>query len=149
MSAAKALNSSVLVKDIMIQPVCTINAQMKLWEVAEMFIGHKISGAPVVDSAGRVITVMGEGVTLRLAATEGLDATIAHCLPKMTPATQIIKVLPTDTFADAYKLFLKHGVHRLPVVDGNGHLKGIISRSMILKIFVEAHYGRPLPKSGT
>jgi len=139
------LKPGALVKDIMVQPVFSVRPQMKLWEVAELFIGHRISGSPVIDANDKVLTVMGEGVTLKLAATEGLDATVASCLPKMTPADKIITVKPDDKFVDAYALILKHNIHRLPVVDGGGHLKGLISRSMILKVFIEAHYGRKLP----
>lgn len=135
----------VYVSDFMVTPVFTIHLQMKLWEVAELFVAKQISGAPVVDGMDRVLSVMGEGVILRLAASEGLDATIAHCLPQLTPIQQIFTIKPTDTFTDVYRLFLRHPIHRLPVTDANGKLVGIVARSMILRIFVEAHYGKALP----
>jgi CBS domain-containing protein len=146
MGAAKAIQSTVQVKDIMVQPVCVVTPQMKLWEVAELFVSRHISGAPVVDQAGRVMSVIGEGLTLRLAATSGLEATVSDCLTQMPGPSKLVTVSPHHSIADVYKLFVKHNIHRVPVVDDGGHLKGIVSRSMILKIFIEAHYGRPLPK---
>lgn len=134
-----------LVKEIMIEKVTVVTAEMKLWQVAELFISKGYSGAPVVDGMHRVISILGEGMVMRLAASEGLDATIAHCLPKMPTLDAMIKVGPDDTFTHAYKLFLKHNIHRLPVVDANGKLLGLISRGTILKIFVEAHYGKAIP----
>lgn len=141
--AAPKIKPAILVKDIMTQAL-VVTPAMKLWEVAELYISRGISGAPVVDSSGGLLSVLGEGATLRLAANNGLNATVSHCLPQMTPAKDIIKVTAHDTFADVYKLFLHHNIHRIPVVDGNGHVHGIISRSMILKMFVEAHYGKKL-----
>lgn len=132
------------VKEVMIHPVTTIAPEMKLWEVAELFLKKGFSGAPVVDNMQRVISVIGEGLILRLAASEGLDATIAHCLPKMPKGSEVLLVKPDDSIASAYKLILKHNVHRLPVVDDNGKLLGLISRTTILRIFIEAHYGKAI-----
>lgn len=136
-----------LVRDFMIHPVITVPTNLRLWQVAELFIAKKISGAPVVDNAGSLISVIGEGLILRLAAKEGLDATIAHCLASMPSASEIITVRPEESFANAYKLFLKHNLHRIPVTDANGKLLGLLSRSGILRIFVEAHYGRAIRSS--
>ena len=129
----------------MVQPVLVVTLEMTLWQVAARFTSHKISGAPVVGPRGDLLSVLGEGLTLRLAASEGLEATVRDCLPKMTPTHHIITVKPESTFTEAYKLFLKHNIHRLPVVDDNGQVLGILSRSMILRLFVEAHYGKKLP----
>lgn len=128
----------------MVNPVSTVTTTMKLWQVAELFISQGFSGAPVVDQMYRMVSVIGEGLLLRLAATEGLEATVGHCLPKMPAAEKIITIHPENSFAEAYALFLKHNIHRLPVVDANGKLQGLISRSGILRIFVEAHYGKAI-----
>ena len=133
-----------LVKEVMIPNVTAVTSEMKLWQVAELFIARGFSGAPVVDNLQRVISIVGEGLVMRLAATEGLEATIGHCLPKMPNAKQMIMIGPDETFTEAYKLFLKHNIHRLPVIDATGKLLGMITRGTILKIFVEAHYGKKI-----
>lgn len=145
MSPADAPKTTV--KEIMVHPVHTVKPEMKLREVAEFLVVKGISGAPVVDSMGRVISVIGEGLVLRLAASEGLEATVAQCLSKnkMSSEKQILTVRPEDLFSDAYKLFIKNNIHRLPVIDGNGKLMGLITRGTILKIFIEAHYGKAMP----
>lgn len=131
----------------MVTKIFRVTPDLTLLEVAELFLAKGISGAPVVDGMDRVLSVIGEGVTLRLAATEGLNATVAHCMPKLTPADQIITLKKHHTFQDAYKMFLKHNVHRIPIVDDNGFLKGLISRTTIFRIFVEAHHGKKLTKT--
>lgn len=130
----------------MVTKVYRVTPEMKLWNVIELMIRHQISGAPVVDTLDQVITVIGEGAVLRLAASEGLDATVSHCLPKLTPTKKIITLERHHTFADAYKIFLKNYIHRIPVVDDNGRLKGIVSRGTILRLFLEAHYGKKLTR---
>lgn len=143
-TAAKPTAGTTLVSDIMVTTVLTVDPKMKLWQVAELFVARNISGAPVVDGLGRVVSMIGEGSLMRLATSEGLEATVAHCLPKMTPATEITTLRPTDTFTDAYRLFLKPNVRRVPVTSDNGQLVGLVSRGIIIRIFVEAHYGRAI-----
>lgn len=134
----------VTIEDFMVTKVIRVTPDLTLIEVAELFLKKQISGAPVVDGMDRVLSVIGEGVTLRLAASEGLNATIAKCMPKLTPADKIITLKRQNTFQDAYRAFLKHNIHRIPIVDANGLLKGLVSRSTIFRIFVEAHFGKKI-----
>ncbi len=140
------ITPKVLIEDFMVTKVFRITTEMTLFNVAEMFLRKQISGAPVVDTMDRVLSVLGEGLTLRLAASEGLNSTIAHCLPKLTPAKKLIVLQKTDSFQDAYRAFVKHNVHRIPIVDSSNVLQGLISRTTIFRIFVEAHYGKSIIK---
>lgn len=136
--------SKVKVEDIMIKTVFRVTPEMKLREVAELFIKHHIGGAPIVDSLDHVISTIGEGDTIRLAASEGLEATVAHCLPKLLPMKRLITLGLHADFTEAYRIFLKNAIHRIMVVDDSGKLLGLISRSIILQLFVEAHYGKKI-----
>jgi CBS domain-containing protein len=137
----------VLVSEIMVATPHTISPDMSLQDVVDLLIRHQISGAPVVDGMGRLITVIGEGDTLRLAAREGLEAKVSDCLRQLPPTKKLIVLQPHNTFAEAYHIFLKDKIHRIPVVDSNGRLKGLVSRSNILKLFVEAHYGKKIQRA--
>lgn len=137
--------SGLTVNDFMIRDVYTITPKMKLREVAEMFISKKISGGPIVDESDRVISILGEGALLELLTAEGVEATVAHCLPRLTSPLKMITLKKTDPFGEAYKLFIRNGIHRIPVVDGNGKLVGMISRGSVFRLIVEAHYGKKLP----
>lgn len=53
---------------------------------------------------------------------------------------QPVFLAPTDTMDVAEKLFRKHGIHHLPVVE-NGHLKGMVSFTDYLKIIREIFGG--------
>ncbi|MGZ3721313.1 MAG: CBS domain-containing protein [Bdellovibrionales bacterium] len=146
MTDPKIKPPTVLVTDIMVTAVFRVTPEMKLWEVAELMMRHLISGAPVVDSMDRVISVIGEGDTLRLSAAHGVEATVASCLDKLPAPEEVVTLQKFDSFTDAYRIFLKHKFHRLPVVDGGGALKGLVTRSTILQLIVEAHHGKKIPK---
>jgi CBS domain-containing protein len=49
-----------------------------------------------------------------------------------SPAVTIVADAPVG---QAARLMRQHGVRRLPVVDGDGHLAGIVSRGDLLKVF--------------
>jgi CBS-domain-containing membrane protein len=93
--------------------------------------------------------MIGEGDTLRLAAKYGLETQVSHCLAELPSTREVVALKKHDTFTDAYRLFLKHKFHRLPIIDGNGRLQGLVSRSTILTLFVEAHYGKHIQRQGT
>ena len=50
----------------------------------------------------------------------------------------VVTVAPEDTVEHAARLMYTRKVKRLPVVDANGHLVGIISRADVLAVFDRA-----------
>ena len=146
MADVKKVPHTLLVEEIMISKVYRVTPDMKLWEVAEMFIKHSISGAPVVDQNDHVISMLGEGDVLRLAAEKGLDSTVAENLSHLVQPRTMLSLKKDSTFQEAYRLFLKHRCHRLPVVDGAGKLHGLVTRSNVLVLFVESHYGKKITR---
>ena len=148
MAAAKVITPVLTVGEIMVFIVHRITPEMKLREVAELMIKYQISGAPVVDNMDKLISILGEGDTLRLAASEGVECKVAHCLEKLPEAKHLITLQKHDSFTDAYRIFLKYKIHRIPIVDGNGTLKGLVTRSTILRMMVEAHFGKKINRQG-
>jgi CBS-domain-containing membrane protein len=49
-----------------------------------------------------------------------------------------------DSFVEIYKMFLNKSVHRIPVIDGSGKLKGLVSRSNVLRLLLQKHAGVPI-----
>ena len=146
MTDAKIKPPTVLVTDFMVTQVFKVTPEMKLWEVAELMMRHSISGAPIVDNMDRLLSILGEGDTLRLSASHGVEATVASCLSQLPDIKNVVTLQKFDSFTDAYRIFLRHKYHRLPVVDGAGALKGLVTRSNILQMIVEAHHGKKIPK---
>ena len=133
------------IAEVMIQPVHRLTPEMTVQKAIEILIRYAISGAPIVDQNDVLLSVVSEGDMLRLAASEGFEATLAHCLTHLKPAKAMITVEKHHSFADAYRLILKHSLHRLVVVDSAMKLQGLVTRSDILRLLIEARYGKKLP----
>jgi CBS domain-containing protein len=118
-------------------------------EMAAMFRKHRVSGFPVVDDDGKVIGVVSE---TDLLAVEAAPDPGAHPVPRgWRPHRKVltvgeatagalmthpaVTVGPDEMVKNAARLMHSLKLQRLPVVDRDGHLAGIISRSDVLSVF--------------
>ena len=140
------------VKDVMTSDVVTVRPEASLKDVAAILTERRISGVPVVDEAGKVAGVVSEGdilfkergpsertgvlawfadpydveEQLKLAARTAAEAMTA-------PAKTIA---PWRLVSSAAAEMLDEGVNRLPVVDEEGRLVGIVTRADLVRAFV-------------
>lgn len=136
-SAPAPAPAPVLAEQIMVTNVYSINSDMTVRQAIQELLKHQISGAPVIDSQKKVLTVISEGDLLRLAASMGLDKSIFQCMLKLTKTDKLITAKKTDTFAEIYRKFLSNSVHRLIVVDEKGRLEGLVTRSNVLRALAD------------
>lgn len=127
----------IKVEHIMTKEVFSITLGMTIREAIRLMTSHRISGAPVVDNARNVVSVMTEGDALKIAASAGLDKTVMKIIERLPKTQDLVTARASDSFADVYKLFLQHSFHRILVVDGSGKLTGIVSRANVLMLLVE------------
>jgi CBS domain-containing protein len=125
------------VRDIMTTGVVTVRPDTPGQAIAVMFREHRVSGFPVTDGAGKVAGVVTETDLLALVAgrrRHGRGAAgQATAGDLMTyPA---VTAGPDELVKTAARLMHKHRLQRLPVVDADGRLVGIVSRSDVLSVF--------------
>ena len=125
------------VRDIMTTGVVTVRPDTPYRKVAAMFREHRVSGFPVTGDDGKVAGVVTETDLLALAAGRhhrghraAGQATAGDLMSH--PA---VTVSPDDLVKTAAGLMHKHRLQRLPVVDRDGRLAGIVSRSDVLSVF--------------
>jgi len=114
---------------------------------------YRVSAFPVLDEAGQVIGVVSESdllAKLALADEDHMPGLISGIvrhkqLEKARGVTAAdlmtappVTVSPDETVEHAARLMYERGVKRLPVVDADGKLAGIVSRADVLTV-----YGRP------
>ena len=139
------------VKDVMTTRVVSVTKQASFRTMAAALREHRVSAFPVVDDDGKVIGVVSEADMLAKEALksepEGMPGMITGILRRKehekargTTAGDLmtspaITVTPDDTLERAARLMYTRKVKRLPVVDANGHLVGIIGRTDLLTMF--------------
>ena len=139
------------VKDVMTTRVVTVAKDASFRTMAAALRDHRVSAFPVLDDDGKVIGVVSEADLLTKEALnsepEGMPGMITGLLRRkehekargitagdlMTSPPVI--VAPDDTVERAARLMYTRKVKRLPVVDANGHLVGIVSRADLLAVF--------------
>ncbi|MFE1270163.1 CBS domain-containing protein [Streptomyces sp. NPDC058758] len=95
-------------------------------DVAKLLAEHDISGLPVVDADDHVVGVVSESDLL---ARRALTARDVMSAPAVT-------VHAEEAAADAARLMVRRGVERLPVVDEEERLVGIVTRRDLLRVFL-------------
>ncbi len=135
------------VKDVMTTRVIWVRKEAPFRELAAALRRHRVSAFPVLGDGDKVIGVVSEADLLTKEALDGEPGVFSGILHRrdaekargttagdlMTAA--VVTVAPEDTVEHAARLMYTRKVKRLPVIDANGHLVGIISRADVLSVF--------------
>ncbi len=139
------------VADVMTTQVVAVTPSTGFKDIAAAMERWKVSALPVIEGEGRVVGVVSEADLLpkeefhehgpgmleqmrRLGDTAKAGSTRAEDL-MTTPA---VTIRPDATLPRAARLMADRRIKRLPVVDGDGILKGIVSRGDLLKVFLRS-----------
>ena len=143
--------------DVMVSPVVTVGKTATVREVARVLLAKHISAVLVIDSAGKVVGIVTESDLMHRteAGTErpyswwlhllAGDATIAADYAK-SHAVKIEDVMTRDVVTAAPEtplheiatLLEKHRIKRVPIVNKDGDLVGIVSRANLIQVIASA-----------
>jgi len=139
------------VKEVMTTRVVWVKKGASFREMARALRENRVSAFPVLDEEGKVIGVVSEADMLTKEALgderDGLPGMVNDLLhhkdlqkARGITAGDLMTAPPVtvgleDTVQHAARLMYTHKVKRLPVVDANGHLAGILSRADVLAVF--------------
>jgi CBS-domain-containing membrane protein len=139
------------VADVMTRRVATVTEETTYKQIVETLTKNGVSAVPVVDLDQHVIGVVSEADLLHKVDIAGLEP---HGWPLERKRTRIarekanadfagdlmtvppITVTESDSVAVAARLMDTEQVKRLPVVDSEGRLVGIVSRSDLLRPYL-------------
>lgn len=146
-------------KDIMTTDVKVAKQTDTIKSIAKILIHEKIGGLPVVDEDNIVVGIISETDIIKkekhVAAPEFITflqgviyledfkkmekdiQDIAAVQVKDLMSKEVIKVYEDDTFDDVANIMIKKSVNRVPVVDNDNKIKGIICRYDIIKSMYE------------
>jgi CBS domain-containing protein len=121
------------VGDYMTRKLTTFTPDQPMFEVVQMLLKHKISGAPVIDANGQLCGVISEGDCLK-EVVKGKYNNMPNLAGKASDhmTANVITIAPDVNIFDAANMFLNKRIRRFPVVDG-GKLVGQISQKDIMR----------------
>jgi CBS domain-containing protein len=118
------------VRDIMTTDVSSCQPETNLAAVAKTMWDRDCGILPVVTNEGRVIGMITDRDICMAVATKGQTAD--RIFVREVSAGTIYSCLPNDDTRVALETMKTRKVRRLPVVDEQGHLKGILSMNDIV-----------------
>jgi len=121
-------------RDIMTTSLITFRPETGIFEAIRTLISKGVSGAPVVNEAGKLVGVLSELDCLRTLSSDefynGQQEESATVMDFMTPAGDVIGP-DTGIYVIAHH-FLTKPLRRFPVVDRD-RLVGLVSRRDVLR----------------
>ncbi len=124
------------VVDVMTSDVITVSAATTITEAARLMFRNRISGLPVCDSDACLIGMITEADFLRLEVARHSEAEMHMVETVGEVMTQDVTTISAGTpLSEAARIMVFEDVNRLPVVDGDLRMLGIISRLDVVAAF--------------
>jgi CBS domain-containing protein len=144
------------VADVMTRDPITVRPETPLKEVIQLLAERRISGLPVIDQAGKLVGIISEtdlmwqetGVTppayimildsviyLENPARyeKDLHKALGQTAGEVMNHDRVVTIAPDKPLSDAAKLMHDRNVHRLPVLNQEGQVVGILTRGDVIR----------------
>lgn len=114
-------------ENTVIQNPHTVSPETTLGELQRLMHVKGVSGFPVVDPAGRLVGM----VTSR--DMWYIDDEQTPVSAMMTPLDKLATGTAATSYEEALKILYTHRIEKLPLVDGDGRLAGLITKQDVVK----------------
>lgn len=123
------------VVDLMTTDVITVSSETGIRDAARLMFRNRVSGLPVTTPDGTLAGIITEADFLRLEVErqEGVTELGETVGDVMSPG--VVTTGPDTEIYEAAKMMTFQDIKRLPVVDDDSRLLGIISRADIVSVF--------------
>ena len=105
----------------------TLSPEHKLRDAEALMSRYHVSGVPITDKSGYLLGIL---TNRDLRFEEDLSVPVSEI---MTPRERLVTVSPDTTVEDAKRLLHKHRIEKLPLVDENDRLVGLLTIKDIMK----------------
>ncbi|WP_328619354.1 CBS domain-containing protein [Streptomyces sp. NBC_00354] len=123
------------VADLMADEVASVTPDTTFKDVAKLLAQYDITGVPVLDDQDRVVGVVSQTDLLAHTARHNSEMAVPPSAGDVMSAPAVT-VHPEETVADAARLMTRRSIERLPVVDVEDRLVGIVTRRDLLRTFL-------------
>ncbi len=168
----RGLSNKLLVRQVMATDITTVRPETSVATVIDLLLDAPFRALPVVDEQSRLQGIISTGDLIQAGvfpvrrglvrtALELDDLTARSVETPLEQARQsertagdvmnrqVRTVEPNQSIREAAQIMLESGLRRLPVLDANGVLVGILSRADLLQVVVTSPLMSPHASSGT
>jgi CBS domain-containing protein len=153
----------VRVEEVMTRAVTTVHPEAPLAEVVEKLLDKEYTALPVVDATGRVVGIISDTdllqrgdmeVSLSLKKVVGPElvrALVARLRQSTRTVMQVmtpepVTIAPQASLSEAARVMSAKRLKRLPVVDADMRLLGVLSRLDILTVLAAGYLPQEAPR---
>jgi CBS domain-containing protein len=146
----------VKVSEVMHREVDTVHADSPLTQVVELLLDKDFTAVPVVDNDGKMVGMVSDndlltrgGMSVTISLKRATDLEYVRGLQESleSPSRTVSEVMTTDVvtvspdmiLGRAARLMVEKHLKRLPVIDADGRLVGILGRLDVLNTIAAVH----------
>jgi CBS domain-containing protein len=118
------------IRDVMTSDPCTINVGKSVAYAAEMMRDEDVGLAPIVEGDKLIGMLTDRDIAIRIVA-EGRSpdqVTVGE-----VASTQVVTIDPQQDLDEALRIMAKHQVRRLPVLEEDGRLVGVVAQADVAR----------------
>lgn len=147
--------AELLAKDIMTKKVITISKDATVAELVKLLIKHKISGVPIVNEKEELVGIVTEAdiivkvsslpfpISFSFAFLDSYDSYTKSTKEYMETRVEEIMSKNIKTakenmpLSKVVNIMINNNINRIPILDDNNKLSGIITRADIMKSMIK------------
>lgn len=130
----------MLIQDLMSTNVQSCRSYESLNAAAHKMWEADVGAVPVLDDKRRVVGMLTDRDICMAAYTQGRP--LSEIVIAESMSRSLVTCSPDDTVAHAEELMREHAVRRLPVVDAQRHIVGIVSMNDLARVVSRSHRGQ-------
>ena len=132
---------SITVADCMTRRVVSLAPEMEVVEAIRILLKHKVTAAPVLDSEHKLVGILSESDCLSATLTSSYYSQDFGLVSEYMTES-VMSAGEDDSVLDVYERFMKQRAVRVPVLDDQGRLVGILSPKDLMRAVLE-YYEKP------
>jgi len=127
------------IRDLMTENPCSIDADKSVTYAAKMMRDEDVGLAPIVEGDKLIGTLTDRDIAIRVVA-EGKDPN--EVTVREVASTNLVTIDPQQDLDEALRLMAKHQVRRLPVIEEDGKLVGVVAQADVAREGDDTKTGR-------
>jgi len=129
----RIINRTTSVQNVMIDVIPKVEIDTPLKNISEILIKENIGLLPIVSGDGKLVGIVTEWDVTKAVANKIMqtnkDITAKEI---MIPLSKVITAHPEDNILDTIKKLKAYNVSRMPVIDDQGHVVGLITTDILV-----------------